>query len=143
MIERITDNAEIVNEIGNNPSVRALMFLGAMYPPEYLDFSPWVEDPRNIILRDGGFVAMFVWRGPGIYECHLMIRKEDRGAKAMAVGKEMLQIVANEGARTVWGQPSIYNRAAICYIRRMGLKPAGFGVDAIAGEVQYFVTEGL
>ena len=142
MIIRETEATE-VNAIGNDPTVRALMFLGAMYPPEHLDFSPWVEDPRNIILRDGGFVAMFVWRGPGIYECHLMIRKDARGAESMRIGREMLAMVKAEGAHTVWGQPSIYNRAAICYIRRMGLKPAGFGTDAIAGEVQYFVTEGL
>ena len=142
MIIRETD-PEQVNAVGNDATVRAMMFLGAMYPPEQLDFTPWVEDPRNIILRDGGFVAMFVWRGPGIYECHLMIRKDARGASAMSIGKEMLAMVKQEGGHTVWGQPSIYNRAAICYIRRMGLKPAGFGVDAIAGEVQYFVTKGL
>lgn len=142
MIRRETD-ADAVNAIANDASVRELMFLGAMYPPNELDFTPWVEDPRNVVLVDGGFCAMFVWRGPGIYECHLMIRKEDRGSSAMQVGKKMLAMMKQEGARLIWGQPSIYNRAAICYIRRMGLKPAGFGTDAIAGEVQYFVTEGL
>jgi len=142
MIERVTD-AERVNEIGNDPSVRALMFLGAMYPPDHLDFTPWCEDPRNIVLIDGGFVAMFVWRGPGIYECHLMVRKDARGAHAMQTGRDMLAYVRKEGAHTVWGQPSVYNRAAICYIRRMGLKSVGFGKDMIAGDVQYFVTEGL
>jgi len=73
----------------------------------------------------------------------LMVRKEDRGVAAMAIGRKMLEFMKAQGAKIVWGQPSIYNRAAICYIRRMGLKPAGFGKDAIAGEVQYFVTEGL
>jgi len=142
MMRRV-DDPEMVNAIGNDPSVRELMFLGAMYPPNDLDFTPWVEDPRNAILIDGGFCAMFVWRGPGIYECHLMVRKEDRGASAVRIGREMLEFMKAQGAKIVWGQPSIYNRAAICYIRRMGLKPAGFGKDAIAGEVQYFVTEGL
>lgn len=142
MIRRETD-ADVVNAIANDASVRQMMFLGAVYPPNELDFTPWVEDPRNVVLVSGGFCAMFVWRGPGIYECHLMVTKADRGASSMSIGKQMLAMMKDEGATLVWGQPSIYNRAAICYIRRMGLKPAGFGVDAIAGEVQYFVTEGL
>jgi len=141
-MRRVTE-ADEVNAIANDSSVRELMFLGAMYPPNELDFTPWVEDARNVVLLNDGFCAMFVWRGPGIYECHLMIRKQDRGANAMQVGHQMLDYMREQGARIIWGQPSIYNRAAICYIRRMGLKPAGFGTDAIAGEVQYFATEGL
>lgn len=137
----IQTDAEKLNAIANADDVRELMFLGAVYPPQHLDFTAYVEDKRNVTLVYGGFGAIFVFRGPGIYECHIMARKEARGSNAIAIGREMLAYMKEVGAKTIWGQPSIYNRAAICYIRRMGLKPVGFGVDTVAGEVQYFVME--
>lgn len=141
-VRRIRD-AGIVNAIAAASDVRALMFLGAPYPNAPLDFTPWVEDERSITLLYGGFCALFVWRGPNIYECHLMVRKSDRGARGLATGREMLAWMAANGARRVWGQPSVHNRAAITYIRRMGLKSQGLGIDPIVGEVEYFMTEDL
>ncbi len=140
MIHRETD-AQTINAIANRGDVRELMFLGASYPPQHLDFSAWVDDPRNIVLTSNGFGALFVFRGPGIYECHIMASKNARGSSSFKVGREMLNQVKAQGGKLVWGQPSVYNRAAICYIRRMGLRPVGFGTDAVAGEVQYFELE--
>lgn len=135
------DRADALNDIANSADVREMMFLGCVYNPDNLDFADHVDDDRNIAMVIGGFGAIFVFRGPGIYECHIMARKASRGGFAMEAGREMLARMKELGAHTVWGQPSVYNRAAICYIRRMGLKPSGFGVDPVAGEVQYFVME--
>jgi hypothetical protein len=59
----------------------------------------------------------------------------------MRSAREMLAYMKERGARLVWGQPSVHNRGAICFIRRMGLKPAGFRTDPLLGDVQDFVTE--
>ena len=142
MIQRHTD-ADEINAIANSTDVRKLMFLGAAYPPQHLDFSAWVDDPRNHALTCDGFAAIFVFRGPGIYECHIMARQSSRGKEAIRIGRDMLAYMKEQGAEMVWGQPSIYNKAAIWYIRAMGLVAKGAGTDTVAGEVQYFVTEGL
>lgn len=141
MIARVQDPT-LVNAIANEATVRQMMFVGMMYPLHDLDFSDCLENKQNICLVDEkGFCSIFQWSAPGVYECHIMAPKSARGASCMASAREMLAFVRNEGARLVWGRPSIYNRAAICFIRRMGLKSAGFGTDAAAGDVQYFVTE--
>lgn len=141
MISRVNDPG-LVNAIANENSVRQMMFVGMVYPLHDLDFSDCIENKQNICLVDDkGFCSIFQWSAPGVYECHIMAPKSARGASCMASAREMLAFVKKEGARLVWGRPSIYNRAAICFIRRMGLKPAGFGTDAAAGDVQYFVTE--
>lgn len=141
MISRVSD-ANLVNAIANENSVRQMMFVGMMYPLHDLDFSDCIENKQNIcLIDDKGFCSIFQWSAPGVYECHIMAPKAARGASCMASAREMLAFMRKHGARLVWGRPSIYNRAAICFIRRMGLKSAGFGQDAAAGDVQYFVTE--
>lgn len=143
MIRRETD-AETLNLVANDKSVRELMFLGMPYPQQPLDFADALEDGKTVALRDdNGFCSIFKWTAPGVYECHIMAVKEARGASMMRSAREMLDYMKGHGARLVWGQPSIYNRAAICFIRRMGLKSAGKGSDPFLGEVEYFVTEGL
>jgi len=135
--------AELVNEIAADPKVREMMFLGMRYPDNDLDFSGALEDSKNVALEEGGFCAVFMWSAPGVYECHIMARKEARGVESMRIGRAMLAYMKELGAKMIWGQPSVYNKAAICYIRRMGLSPAGFGSHGILGDVQYFVKEGL
>lgn len=137
----VVPTAEAVNTIANDDSVRQMMFLGMRYPENHLDFTTAVEDERTVVLESNGFCALFNWSAPGIYECHIMALKNARGAHAMQAGRLMLEHMWGLGATRVWGQPSVYNRAAICYIRRMGLKPAGFGKHGVLGEVQYFMTE--
>lgn len=141
MIQRV-ENPELVNAVANEATVRQLMFVGMMYPLHDLDFSDCVGNKQNVCLMDDkGFCSIFQWSAPGVYECHIMAPKSARGASCMKSARKMLTYMRNHGARLVWGRPSIYNRAAICFIRRMGLKSAGFGTDAAAGDVQYFVTE--
>lgn len=140
MIRRLNDG-EIVNAIANHPSVRSMIFLGLRYDDNPLDFTDCVADPKNFVLEDDGFCAIFGWSAPGVYECHVMGVKDARGAPAMATGHAMLAYMKEQGATMVWGQPSIYNKPAICYIRRMGLKSWGFATHPMLGEVEYFVTE--
>jgi RimJ/RimL family protein N-acetyltransferase len=141
MIRRVTDPDE-VNAVANDPTVRELMFLGMVYPQFDLDFSECMESSKATVLCDeAGFCSVFEWKAPGVYECHIMAPKAARGANMMRSAREMLAYMKERGARLVWGQPSVHNRGAICFIRRMGLKPAGFRTDPLLGEVQDFVTE--
>lgn len=140
MIERVTEAAP-VNAIANRPDVRQLMFLGTLYPQDPLDFAEWVDNPQNVVLIDDGFCSIFNWSSPGVYECHVMAGKEARGAHAIKAMLGMFVYMKEMGATKIWGQPSIYNRAAICYIRRMGLTSAGFGNHPIVGDVQYFTKD--
>lgn len=144
MIRRETDAAAL-NAIANDGTVRDLIFIGMVYPDDTdLDFSGAVANDQNVALTDdAGFSAIFQWSAPGVYECHIMGTKASRGANAMQSGRAMLAYMKAHGARMVWGRPSIYNRAAICFIRRMGLKSEGTGTCPLVGEVEYFVTEGL
>ena len=145
MIRRLTTEAESheVDAIANDKTVRETMFLGMVYPQHELFWDDVVKDPKNCVLIDGGFCAVFAWTSPDVYECHIMALKIARGANMLRTGKLMLEYVKRLGAKMVWGQPSVYNRGAICYIRRMGLKATGFGTHPIVGDVQYFVTEAL
>lgn len=137
---RVTDPA-IVNALANQPDVSEGIKIGAIWTDQFMDFGPVVENERNVTLMDGGFCAMFVFSAPGVYECHIMALPEYRGGFAFEAGRRMLDFMRGHGARMVWGQPSIHNRAAICYIRRMGLKPAGFAHIPVMGDVQYFVKD--
>ncbi len=143
MIRRETD-AGLLNRVANAPEVRQMAFIGMQYPNMELDYSSVFEDSRNVILSDGiGFCAIFKWTSPGVYECHIMALPHIRGAKMMALAREMLAHMKELGAVSVWGQPSIFNKAAVCFIRRMGLRAFGYGNDPFIGEVQYVVTENL
>lgn len=143
MIRRET-TPDLLNSVANAPEVRRMAFIGMPYPNMELDYSSVFEDERNIILSDGiAFCAIFKWTSPRVYECHIMALPHIRGARMMGLAREMLAYMKEHGAITVWGQPSIYNKAAVCFIRRMGLKASDYGTDPFIGEVQYFVTENL
>lgn len=143
MIRRETEPT-LLNHIANDPEVRQLAFLGMLYPSQELDYGVVFDDKRNVILSDGSaFGAIFKWTSPGIYECHIMALAHARGAGMMKTARSMLSYMKDHGARVVWGQPSIYNKGAVCFIRRMGLKASGYGSDPFIGDVQYFVTENL
>ena len=130
-------SVEEVNAIANDASVQEMMGVGD------LDFSAAMADPRLVALTDGGFCTMFVWTAPGVYEGHVMARKESRGRYAIGAGRAAFAHMKNQGARMIWSQPSIANRAAIWYVRQMGMKDHGVGYHPVIGDVRYFTTENL
>ncbi|MCW2763390.1 MAG: hypothetical protein JWR85_3591 [Marmoricola sp.] len=145
MIRRLTTPEEAleVDAIANDPGVRETMFLGMVYPQHDLFWEDVVAEPKNHVLIADGFCAVFCWTSPAVYECHIMALKQARGAAMLDQGRAMLRYMKSVGAACVWGQPSIHNRGAITYIRRMGLVPVGLGNHAVIGDVQYFVTKEL
>lgn len=143
MIRRETEPT-LLNRIANEPEVRQLAFIGMLYPNTELEYDFVFQDQRNVVLSDGSaFAAIFKWTSPGVYECHIMALAHARGAHMMRTARVMLDYMKEQGASLVWGQPSIYNKGAVCFIRRMGLKASGYGHDPFIGDVQYFATENL
>lgn len=136
MIE--TPTAEQVNAIANDPAVYGPMMLGMLHPQAAMDFEETLDSPLTTALMEDGFCALFVWTSPGTYEVHVMAKKEARGANMMRSARQMLDIMKDRGARRIWGQPSAYNKPAICFVRRMGLRYLDTGFHPVAGEVLYF-----
>ena len=128
---------EEVNAIANDASVQKMMGVGD------LDFSAAMADDRLVALTHNGFCSLFVWCAPGVYEGHVMARKDSRGRCAIDAGKSAFAYMKEQGARMIWAQPSIANRAAIWYVRQMGMKDHGVGYHSVIGDVRYFATENL
>lgn len=134
--------AEEVNAVANHPEVYPMLVIGAIHPQGPLDYEETCDHHTVTALTNGGgFCAIFKWTSPGCYEVHVMATPEARGAGMMASSREMLAYMKNRGARRVWGQPSLYNRAAQTFVRRMGLRYQGTGHEPIIGDVAYFETE--
>lgn len=99
------------------------------------DFTEFMSNPLNFILAEGEGGVVFAWRGPGIYEVHVML--EQRGVEAFRVVRKALDQVE---ARLFWTAVPVTDRKVIMFARRMGWKPEGFA-DLPHGRCQIFTEE--
>jgi hypothetical protein len=138
VIYRATD-AAIHNAIANHPEVKPTI----SYTEEYADFTPLFEHPDEyVLLHDGeGAAAIFEWSAPGVWQGHSLYLPERRGKEGIQSGREMVAWMFANGARMIWGQTPLDNRAARMFNRLIGAKPAGTGTHHVAGPVQFFVIE--
>lgn len=142
-IQRTTD-AALVNAICNHPAVLPGLGLGF----DSVDLTALLANPRNICLvgKHGG--AILVWSGPGIYDAHDFILPEGRGAWAKrACGMILDMMFDGYGARMVWAQTPVENRACRMFNRMLGFKSQGREqAILIPGtpprEVEIFIMEG-
>ena len=104
------------------------------------DLTQFVVDQRNVILADGEDLAVFVWRGPGIYEGHLKFVSRGRGA--IRVGKAMIAEMPKYGARMIWGPTPVGLRHVRWFQRQLGFVSHGV-IDTPEGQCELFVMEGL
>lgn len=133
---------EEVNAVANHPDVYAGLMLGAIHPQCALDYEGPMDSHLVTALTDGnGFCALFQWTSPGCYEVHIMAVPEARGAGMMRASREMLAEMKRRGAKRVWGQPSLHNRPAQMFVRRMGLRYQDTGYHPVMGDVMYFEME--
>lgn len=103
------------------------------------DFGPFLADRNNVFLIEGEGGAIFVWRGPGIYELHLFF--EHRGKAAIQLLRRMLDLMREErGARLFWAAAPVESRHVVMFARLMGWKSQGFG-DFPQGRCELFVSE--
>lgn len=103
------------------------------------DFSQFLADRMNVCLIEGEGGALFVWRGPGIYEVHVMF--EQRGKAVIELSRRMLDIMRSEkGAKLFWAAVPIESRNVIMFTRLMGWKSRGFA-DLPQGRCELFIGE--
>jgi hypothetical protein len=103
------------------------------------NFEPFLAQTMNVCLaKDDGF-AMFVWRGPGIYEVHVGFTQ--RGKEVLRLAREMLDLMRKEhGAELFWAAVPIESRHVIIFTRLMGWKSKGFS-EQPQGRCELFIGE--
>jgi hypothetical protein len=103
------------------------------------DFTPFLSDRMNVCLLEGEGGALFVWRGPGIYEVHVFFAQ--RGREVIRLSRRMLEHMREElGARLFWAAVPTESRHVIMFTRLMGWKSQGFG-DFPQGRCELFIGE--
>lgn len=89
-----------------------------------VDFTQFLSDPMNICLVCGEGGAIFVWRGPGIYEVHVFF--EQRGREVIRISHRMLDVMRKKyGGHLFWAAVPIEARHVIMFTRLMGWKSQG------------------
>ena len=88
------------------------------------DMGPFLADRMNVFLVEGEGGAIFVWRGPGIYEVHVFF--EQRGKEVLRLSRKMLDWMRERvGARIFWAAVPVESRHVIMFTRLMGWKSQG------------------
>lgn len=102
------------------------------------DLTALIEDRRNVCLTNGKDLAIFAFRGPGIFEGHLHF--VSRGREALRVGKAMLDAMPEY--RMIWGPTPVHLKNVRWFQRQLGF--VSHGVMATPeGDCELFVMEGL
>jgi hypothetical protein len=103
------------------------------------DFTAFLEEPLNVCLVCGEGGALFVWRGPDIYEVHVFF--EERGKAVLKLSHEMLEIMREEfGARIFWAAVPVESRHVIMFTRLMGWKSQGVAMQP-QGKCEIFLED--
>ncbi len=104
-----------------------------------VDYSEVLANELNVCLCQGEGGAVFVWRGPGVYEVHCFF--EQRGQEVRQISRAMLSIMAkNHAARLVWAAIPNDSRKVKIYVRWLGFKSVGFATFP-HGECELFTWE--
>jgi hypothetical protein len=92
----------------------------------------------NVCLAEGEGCAMFVWRGPGIFEVHVGF--EQRGREVIELSHRMLAYMRARGAKLFWAAVPVESRHVIIFTRLMGWKSQGLE-DLPHGWCELFIGE--
>lgn len=83
-----------------------------------------LENRMNVCICAGEGAAIFLWRGPGIFEVHCFF--EQRGKVVREISNAILEMMAkNHGARLVWAAIPDESRKVKVYVRWLGFKSVG------------------
>jgi hypothetical protein len=102
-----------------------------------------LHDPLSAVLIDGEGGAIFVWKGPGIFEVHLALSQ--RGREAIETLNGMFAHMRRyRGARLMWAavpwDGSKQSRKVRLFARAMGWKSEGRAMTA-SGFCELFSSE--
>jgi hypothetical protein len=103
----------------------------------------FLNEPANLCLIEGEGGALFIWRGPGIYECHVMFAQ--RGREVIELSHQMLAYMRDTyGARTFWASvpwdTSKQSRKVRLFTRLLGWQSRG-RVNFAHGLCEVFISE--
>lgn len=87
------------------------------------DFSHFIADRMNVALIEGEGGALFVWRGPGIYEVHVFFSQ--RGREVIRLSHRMLDLMRERGAKLFWAAVPVEARNVVMFTRIMGWESQG------------------
>lgn len=101
-----------------------------------VDFTNFLSCGLNVCLISGEGGALFVWRGPGVFEVHVFF--EQRGRAVLQLSHAMLDIMRlHHGGRHFWAAIPIESRRVIMFTRLMGWKSKGHA-DFAHGRCEIF-----
>lgn len=101
-LKRLAD-ASFLNALANHPAIRPTCGGDGA---SFLDFGPFVSNPKNhaVAWKHGAF--MFLWTAPQTYEVHMMVHPEGRGKAAYRMAKAGISYMVAEGAERLWARVS-------------------------------------
>lgn len=138
-------DAAAINAVCNNPSVLPNLSLGR----GLIDAADLLSNTRNVAFLGEYGGALFHWNAPGVYAAHDFFLPEGRGQWALRASREMLARMFREyGARLIWAETPIENRACRLFNRWLGFKSEGLSdtplyPGAIPSRVETFVMEAV
>jgi hypothetical protein len=104
------------------------------------DLGPFLADRMNVCLIEGEGGAIFVWRGPGIYETHCFF--EQRGKEVREISRRFLDHMREEfGARLIWAAIPDESRRVKIYVRWLGFKSVEKRNVTNIGPAELFILE--
>jgi len=133
-------SAELHNRVVNDPSVKP--YFGKTEGP--VDVSPLLDEPENYVLLACGedAVGILEWTAPDIFQAHYAMLPTCRGVWAVEAATAMTNYMfEHEGARAIWGQTPIGNKAARWLNRKVGCVSKGFVDRAADGRCELFWLE--
>lgn len=115
-------DAVAINRVCNHPEVLPGLALGEVS----LDVSALVADERNIAFMGEYGGALFHRTGPSVYNAHDFFLPAGRGQWALHASREMLATIFRDyGARLIWAETPIENRACRMFNRWLGFRSEG------------------
>jgi len=130
-----TFDAAAVSDICNNPTVLPTLSLGR----GEIDVTSLIADHRNLFFLGEFGGAMFHRVAPDVYAAHDFFLPEGRGQWALRASRQMLKLAFDHGAKMVFADTPIANRACRMFNRWLGFQSRGISTDPVMGEVETFV----
>lgn len=106
-----------------------------------IDFAEILSEPLHICLMEGEGGAVFLFRGPGIYEVHVFF--DCGGREVIDLSHRMLAVMRDQyGARLFWALVPIDSRKVKIFTRWMGWLSQGVLMTK-NGPNELFVSENI
>lgn len=126
--------ADLHNHVLNHPSVAATFGKN----DGYADVAPLLDEPENyVLMAHGDTVTIFEWSAPDIWQAHYA--SLSRGMMAVDGLVAMANEMFADGAKMLWGQIPVGNRAARMMAKLIGASSKGFVDRDVEGRCELFV----